>query len=157
MDENRLRTHIREKVEEYFSQEIDEISTTGNVAGYLTPNAFAGDKKSNSSRIKKIAKMIGYSITDPGKEDIRAGDKLNESYHEYKADDTRTSQQKIGQAISEVNKQLKVIEKIIRHTRRLKKEKEIGNNSLWKRTQKQMVRLENRLMKLAAKLREMRV
>lgn len=159
--EDRLREYIRKEIEEMFTP-IDEITTTGDVAGYLTPYAFTGDKKDNMNRIKSVAKMIGYKITDRGKEDIRKGDKLDEvygdfdNYYDWRYDSSTTSQQKIGQAISEVNKRLRVIEKIIRRNKRLKKQEGVSNNDLWKRTQKQIIRLENRLIKLAGKLREMR-
>lgn len=153
--ETRLRKHIREMVKEELSR-LEEISTTGNVAGYLTPIAFTGDKQSNAKRVKQLAKMIGYKLTKRGQEDVRKGDRLTEGYYDYRNDDSMKPHQKIGKAISEVNKQLKVIERMIRMNKRLKKETGTTNDKLWKRTKNQMVKLEGRLTELAAKIREMR-
>jgi hypothetical protein len=200
-----------EKLREYIRTEITaclkEISTTGNVAGYLTPRAFTGDSKSNASQIKKMASLVGYKLTDRGKDDVRAGDSLNEisdidappvinafisrnsngninptgkhaydsgasfanrmavlvgytvlleNYYDYKRDQSRRPHQKIGQAMDEVNRQLKLIEKVLRMNHRLKRDSRLQNEQLWKRTQEQLVKLEDRLLKLASRLREMR-
>lgn len=153
--EAKLREQIRSLIEEEFSQ-LDEISTTANVAGYLTPYAFAGDGGKNAARVKRMAKSIGYKLTKRGEEDSKKIDNLNENYYEYRNDETRQPHQKIGEAISEVNKQLKLIEKVIRINKRLQKETGTSNDKLWKRTQGQMVKLEGRLIDLAGKLREMR-
>lgn len=160
-----------EKLKEIIRAEIiKEISTTGGVAGYLTPNAFAGDKHDNADHISKMAKRIGYTLTSRGKADVRKGDKLQENfdklqnnfivivenYYHYKNDQSKLPHQKIGQAISEVNKQLKLIERVLRMNSRLKKEYGISNERLWKRTTHQMAKLEGKLVELAGRLREMR-
>jgi len=153
--EIKLREQIRRLIDEEFSR-VDEISTTGNVAGYLTPYAFAGDGGKNAARVKRMAKSIGYKLTKRGEEDSKKIDNLQENYYEYRNDETRQPHQKIGQAISEVNKQLHLIEKIIRMNKRLQKETGTTDDKLWKRTRNQMVKLEGRLIELAGKLREMR-
>jgi hypothetical protein len=199
--EEKLRKHIRREIKKCLS----EISTTGNVAGYLTPLAFSGDKTANASRVKKRSSLGGYELTTRGKEDIRPGDKLNEAsdvdipaikgafrtgttptgvdafiepmlkkdfanrmakivgytvllenYYEYKRDDSKQPHQKIGAAVDEVSKQLKLIEKVLRMNHRLKKDSNLQNEQLWKRTQNQLLKIENRLLNLASRLREMR-
>ena len=60
--EEKLREMIRELIE----QELNEISTTAGVAGYLTPKAFVGDKRTNTDHIKQMAKRIGYTLTKCG-------------------------------------------------------------------------------------------
>ena len=70
--EERLREIIRKRIRET----LTEMSVTGNVAGYLTPNAFVGDKHSNTDRVKQMAKSIGYSLTNRGAKDTGRGDKL---------------------------------------------------------------------------------
>lgn len=154
-NETRIRQHIRELIQEEFSK-LEEISTTGNVAGYLTPYAFAKDGKTNTKRVKNLARMIGYKLTKRGEEEARMRDSLNEGYYDYKNDDSMKPHQKIGNAISEMNKQIKEIERNLRMNRRLKKETGTTNDKLWKRTKNQMVKLEARLTELAAKIREMR-
>lgn len=151
--EEKLREMIRLALE----QHLDEITTTANVAGYLTPNAFVGDKTDNASRIKQLAQKIGYTLTSRGKKDIKKGDTLKENYYyEYRNDTTKLPHQKIGTAISEINKQLKLVERALRMNARLKKEYGVSNDNLWKRTQHQMTKLEGKLMELAGRLREMR-
>lgn len=165
----RLREVIRREIQKH----LDEISTTGNVAGYLTPNAFVGDKHDNSEKIRHLAKTIGYTLTARGEKDARKGDslrenvlkfsefkkmakELNENYYAYRNDTEHRPHQKIGMAISEVNKQLKLIEKALRYNFRLQKESGTSNDKLWKRTTHQMLKLEGRLIELASRLREMR-
>lgn len=165
--EQRLREAIRKRVK----QLLDEISTTAGVAGYLTPKAFVGDKRSMKKHIQHVAKSIGYSLTKRGEEDTVPGDKLQESYtklrknfktltesyyHEYKKDDSALPHQKIGKAISEINKQMKLVERMLHYNNRLKNEYGISNEKLWKRTQNQMTKLEGRLIEMARRLREMR-
>lgn len=162
---------LREAIRKHLKKMLHEISTTGNVAGYLTPNAFVGDKHDSSSRIKKMAKRIGYTLTNRGKQDVRPGDKLKERYeqmqkvvdklnenyyYQYRNDPSKKPHQKIGEAISEVNKQLKLIERILKMNDRLKKEYGISNEVLWKRTNHQMMKLEGKLTELAGRIREMR-
>lgn len=150
--EEKLREMIRELIE----QELNEISTTAGVAGYLTPKAFVGDKRTNADHIKQMAKRIGYTLTKRGAEATGKGDKLNENYYAYRNDPTKLPHQKIGEAISQINKQLKLMEKALHYNNRLKNEYGISNESLWKRTQHQMTKLEARLMEMARRLREMR-
>lgn len=150
--EEKLREMIRELIE----QELNEISTTAGVAGYLTPNAFVGDKHNNTNHIKQMAKRIGYTLTKRGTEATGKGDKLNENYYAYRNDPTKLPHQKIGEAISQINKQLKLMEKALHYNTRLKNEYGISNETLWKRTQNQMTKLEARLMEMARRLREMR-
>lgn len=155
MNHDKLREMIRMEIQNMES-ELDEITTSAAVPGYLTPKAFAGEGGSNAKRVKDIAKKIGYKITNRGKEDMKGGDRLHENYHEYKNDPTKLPHQKIGEAISEINKQLKLVERMINMNTRLQKETGTNNDKLWKRTQNQLVKLEGKLMGLAGKLREMR-
>lgn len=150
--EEKLREIIRELIE----RELNEISTTAGVAGYLTPKAFVGDKKSNATHIKQMAKRIGYTLTKRGMEATAKGDTLSENYYAYRNDPNKLPHQKIGEAISQINKQLKMMERALHYNNRLKSEYGISNESLWKRTQHQMTKLEARLMEMARRLREMR-
>jgi hypothetical protein len=145
----RLREIIRKEI-------VNEISTTGGVAGYLTPNAFVGDKNDNKKHMDSLVKKIGYTLTSRGKSDLRKGDTLKENYYQYRNDTTKLPHQKIGNAISELNRQLKLIERVLRMNSRLKKEYGVSNEKLWKRTMNQMTKLEAKLVELAGRLREMR-
>lgn len=147
---------LRELIKSMIGPVLDEMSSTDNVAGYSTPYAFTGDKRTNRDRIVAVAKSIGYSLTKRGKQDTKPGDKLDENYYAYRNDPSRAPHRKIGEAIAEVHRQLQLVEKIIRMNSRLKKEYKITNEQLWKRTTHKMSKLEGKLMELAGKLREMR-
>jgi hypothetical protein len=82
--------------------------------------------------------------------------KLTENYYAYRNDETKQPHQKIGNAISELNKQIKLIERALTMNQRLQKESGISDNQLWKRTASQMVKMEAKLIELAGRLREMR-
>lgn len=146
-NEQKLRKLIRKK--------INEMTTTGNVAGYLTPKSFAKNDKANIAHVRKVAKSIGYSLTKKGKNDMKS-DKLMENYYSYRNDRTKLPHQKIGEAISQINKQLKMMEKALHYNNRLKSEYGISNEGLWKRTQKQITKLEGKLVEMAHRLRQMR-
>ena len=60
MNEN-LKKYLDELIQEV-EKELEEATTTGNVAGYQTPNAFSDKGKSDKKRKKKIATALGYSV-----------------------------------------------------------------------------------------------
>ena len=64
MDESKLRELIKSIVRELNVAEdddLEEITTTGDVAGYNTPHAFS-DKKKDEKRRKKSAEVFGYKL-----------------------------------------------------------------------------------------------
>lgn len=146
---------IRKKIREYVAKTLDEISTTASIDGYLTPYAFSGDGNSNEKRVKRMAKMIGYSLTKQGKEDSKNID-LKESYHKFKNDDSTTPQEKIAKSIKSVRDEIEIIERLISRCVRYQKESNMSGDDLWKVTKKQLIKLESRLQKLIEKLRTMR-
>jgi hypothetical protein len=149
--EDKLRNFIRTEIKRC----LDEISTTGGVAGYLTPNAFTGDKKSNATHAKKAAKLTGFELTKRGKADITKGDKLDEGYYAFRNED-KPAHKKIGEALSRINKEIKLLERTLRYAKRLKKEQNVSNDMLWTRTRHQIVKLEEKFTRLAEYLRELR-
>jgi len=151
-----IEERLRQKIREQINFALNEISTTANVAGYLTPYAFAGDGGSNTKRVKKMAKMIGYELTKRGKEDAKIVDNLTESYHEFKNDTENSPQKKIAKSIRVAREQIELAEKQISMCSRYQKESKMSGEDFWKMTQAQITKLENRLQKLIEKLREMR-
>ena len=161
-----IEQRLREAIKKLITKEINEATSTANVAGYLTPNAFVGPKGNNHARVQQMAKKIGYTLTKRGSMEADHGDKLQElkesarqlaeNYYEYRNDPTKLPHQKIGTAISEVSRQLKLIERALKMNHRLQKESGVSNDRLWERTQHQMTKLEGKLMQLAGRLREMR-
>jgi hypothetical protein len=151
-----IEERLRQKIREQINFTLSEISTTGDVAGYLTPYAFSGDGNSNAKRVKRMAKMIGYTLTKHGKEDAKAVDKLTENYHEFKRNEESSPQKKIAGAIKEARKQIELAEKQVSMCSKYQKENKMSGEDFWKMTQKQITKLETRLQKMIEKLREMR-
>lgn len=49
--------------------ELDEISNSAGVDGYLTPNAFTKDKKQNKKRLQSFNGILGMSLVNPDGDD----------------------------------------------------------------------------------------
>jgi len=145
-----------EKEEE---EEIEEISTSAGAGAYLMPMAFTGAKPGGIKKQRSNAEQLGYKITSVGEKDLHRADKLAEAvsrYHEYKKD-PRTPRHKIGKAIVEIGRHLDEIGKMVAMNVRLKKESNIPTSDYWKRTMGQMARLEQKMIRIAEKLREMKI
>lgn len=68
MNVNKFIQKIKES-ESYkkFKDEIDEMSTTGMVAGYQTPKAFAPSEKAFKAKTKDNAEQLGFKIVPKSK------------------------------------------------------------------------------------------
>ena len=118
--------------------DIDEATTTGDVAGYNTPNAFKDtdgtdeDEENDDEFVDAINKGNGYKRVSENR------------WLELKKDES-TPRQKIGRGISQVNKQLSEIETFLRWYGRIKKESDLNSDQYWKRTQKNLLKIRERL------------
>ena len=158
-NEEKLRKLVRQAIEE----ELNEMTTTGNVAGYNTPMAFQGNNTKNKARKKGISTQLGMQLTPRGQQDMNRGaDKLEHleegkvRYHEYKKDESASPHKKIAKAISEVNKNIQEMERVLHMNTRLQKESGIASEKLYRRTQEGLIKLEARLLHLAGKVRDIR-
>ena len=125
------------KIEE---EELDELNITGGGESYDTPKAFKKKKKkkTDESTFIKMARLMN----------------LNEnSYKEYKSDDSLNSKQKVNKAIKEVNSRLYKIERIINQNMKLKTEDGIYSTKYWKSTRLNLRKISNRMTEIAEKLR----
>lgn len=158
-NEQLLRNVIREMVEQEL-QELEEMTTTGDVAGYNVPMAFQGNNPKNKARKKGIATQLGYTLTNRGEKELdRGADSLQEAkmrYHEYKKDESASPTKKIARAISEVNRNLQEMERVLNMNSRLQKESGLASEALYRRTQQGLLKLEARLLHLAGKVRDIR-
>ena len=133
--------NIREIIRELIKKEIDEATTTGNIAGYETPMAFTGGKNRGKKKKREIAtNSTGYNVVREGK------------YHDYRNDDTLTSKQKIGRSMREVRDSLLHLEGLVKMNIRLKNELNVDSRSYWKNTHKALNKISERLVKLANKV-----
>ena len=118
-----------------FADRMNEMSTTGTGAsfnagsgeGYATPYAF---KKKRKKDINEV------------------------SYRDFKRNTESSPRQKIARGISQVNKMIKEIEKIVSHNFRLKTELDMNSGTFLKSTNKKIHELGARLKQLENKLRE---
>ena len=125
--------------------EIEEATTTGDIAGYNTPNAFKDsdgtdeDDEADGKYIDKINQATGYKRVDENR------------WLELKNDES-SPKQKIGRGISQVNKQLSEIETFLRWYGKIKKEGDLNSNQYWKRTQKNLFRIRERLNNIVTQI-----
>lgn len=157
---------LRKIIRELIKRELAEATTTASVPGYLTPYAFRGNSAKTKARAKHIATATtGFKLTPKGEEEAdRPADKMEivrkelaeNKYYEYKNDPTKSPHRKIAEAISQLNKNLQEVERVIRMNSRLKTESGIASEQLWKRTQQGLLKLESKLLGLATRIREIR-
>ena len=61
---------LKELALEITEEELEEITTTGDVEGYNTPNAFSGGKdKDNKKKKKNATNSTGYTLVNEKIED----------------------------------------------------------------------------------------
>ena len=158
MNEEYLRKFIREVIR----KELDEITTTASVGGYLTPHAFAGKSLINRKKIKAVAEKLGWKLTKRGKEALnrKVDEIINEGtskYYAFRSDQEKTSRQKIGLSIREAKKALGRVDAQLKILSRYKNEFGYSSSNYWKRTLKDIYKIEERLVKISHKLRELKI
>lgn len=141
MSVDKLKEMIRTLIDEIKNEEdMDEVSTTGAVAGYNTPKAF-GKPEDEKDKAKKMAKSAGYSVVGEG---------INR-YQELRKEDA-TPNQKIGKGIREMRAQIQEIEKFVDWYSKIKTESDLDSSQYWKRTQRHLNVIRERLNKISAKI-----
>lgn len=172
-----------DEIDEVNDDEIDEVSATGNVSGYQTPYAFSGKgpkAKINHSKMKKNAEQLGYKVVeelpyadevyDPKnpiyeqvvekihKRVLEELDVLKEGrrghYHEFRDTPGKNSRQKIGNSLFVARNKLAEVETIIDMALRLKLETGIQRNEYWKRSDRALRKIEEKLGNLSRKMKE---
>lgn len=83
-----------------------------------------------------------------------AAKRYNNRWLQLKMDDERTPNQKLGQGLREIQKQLTEIEKFLTWYGRIKNENDIGRGDYWKRTDKNINKIRGKLVKISNKMRE---
>ena len=137
--ENKLREYIRTFVRELLS--TNEITQTGDIAGYNTPFAFSSKKKKDKDKEEEVAtNSTGYEVVKEGR------------YHQWRNDETLTPKQKIGMAMRETRDSLKELERTVQYNVRLKNELKVDSRDYWKTTHSALGKISERLVKLANKV-----
>ena len=136
-------------------EELEEMSVTGGLDGGegppRTPYAFGKeeDEKDNAEQMgmKKVKQESTF---------MKMSRLMNEvSYRDYKKDPTSTPQQKVNRGIMEVNKMLGEMEKIVRNNLRLKTEMGVDSSHFWKATGKRFSKINERMIRIANRLKEL--
>jgi uncharacterized coiled-coil DUF342 family protein len=139
MTHENLRKIIRELIE----NELEEISTTGGVGGFLTPYAFKGKKGKNKSL--GIYKKMGFTpVTE----------NLNEaSYRKFKSKISETTNRsKIRKALGEMKKSIKEMDTLIDFSNKLKEEMG-GDRIHWESVRERISEFSSQLNEMQKKLK----
>ena len=128
--------NLRDAIREAIAAELEEMTATGDASGFGTPYAFSTSKPVSSKK-KKM-------------------DEAGDPYWPYRDDDSMTPRAKMGHAISTVNKGLNEIEKTLKMNSRLKKEMELPSSDYWGKTNKALVKIEQKMHRIARTVREIR-
>ena len=153
--------YLRKAIRQIIRRELDEISTTANIGGYLTPHAFAGKSLLYRKKIKAVAEKLGWKLTKRGQQALnrKIDEMLSEGtskYYLFRNDQEKTARQKIGLSIREAKKLLGRVDAQLKILSKYKNEFGYSSNSYWKRTLKDIYRIEERLVKISHKLRELK-
>ena len=175
--EARLKEAIRKYVRERnIKRTLDEMSVTGAVAGYDTPNAFAkpGQTKKKNNRLASItggtvvddleeAKILNLkqekekptaAKKEPGAEiaDVSGMIMAENRWLELKREES-SPKSKVGRGVSNIQKQLSEIEKFVNWYSKIKTENGLKKEDYWKRTNASLYKIRERLMRITEKLR----
>jgi hypothetical protein len=146
MTVTRLKELVRNLIEEIENEEeMDEATTTGNVSGHNIPQAFgkASDEKKKGQR---LAKATGYTVVN----------EATNRFHQLRKEEA-TPNQKIGKGIREIRKQIQEMEKFIEWYSKIKTENGLDSSQYWKRTQKHLNVIRERLNKVSQKIQNLSV
>lgn len=123
-------------------EEIDEMNVTGGGEAYNTPKAFVDRGDEDDDIDESVFKSFSKQMY------------LKEAkYREYKNDPTFTSRQKVNKSIKEVNSKLFKIERILDQNVKLKTESGIDESKYWESTKRNLLKIEQKMIRLAEKLR----
>ena len=128
--------------------DLEEMSTTGGVTGYQTPNAFstpAQAKKKKNMKYESVQKAMDTKY-----------ESLIESYSKFVTGDPKsTPSQTVNGTIKNVAKKLQEIEQLIRYTSRLKNESGIAGSTFGTSTQTALNKISERLLKISERVRSL--
>ena len=191
---NRLKEIIRGIVKEIQSEkELEEMSVTGNVAGYNTPAAFSKPGQTGKKN-NRLAKVTGGEVVDDLEEakdwlknDVPANSKkpleikptatdcsdsgeiadksgmilakdddeasLNENRWLAIKNEDGSPKAKMSKGITSIKQQLGEVEKFVNWYSKIKNENGVKRDDYYKRTNKSLHKIKERLMNLSEKIR----
>ena len=194
--ENRLKEIIRGIVKELQNEkDLEEMTGTGAVAGYNTPNAFAkpGQTAKKNNRLAKVAGGTVVDDLEEGKDwlknDVPANSKkplemkpvaadskddgaiadtsgmllskddvdgsLNENRWLAIKNEDGSPKAKMSKGITSIKQQLGEVEKFVNWYSKIKNENGVKRDDYYKRTNKSLHKIKERLMNLSEKIRNL--
>lgn len=170
-------TSLRKIIEEIISECITEIkeemigetSTTGGVAGYSTPKAFEGGKKSLRRKRATLGNSIGY-LPVPNWEELEGtadpigecndDDELKESKAPKKSAKTKTSEKspesQFRYMMKDARDKLIEVEKLIQSALKYKSKNKISSAKMGTLSQKSINKINSRIYSLLTKFQGMK-
>lgn len=109
----------------------------------------------NAVSTKDALKKVHKKYPNAYEHDVKLSEG-GDPYYAWRNDETATPKMKIGKVISEINKQLREMERVVRRTSRLKKEMGVPNSGLWQRTNNALMKMESRMHRISQTIRNMR-
>lgn len=158
MKRSDLRTIIRTILQEIEEEsEISEVNTTSNADGYETPHAFSGkDEDEHAEHIKSNAEVFDYKSTKNKKSNTVEISEGRSLFHLFRDHPDYSPEQKVGVAVREINKLMTEVEKLLRVSVRYKAEANVNNTKMWKTTNRFLLKLDEKLKRIALKIKEMK-
>jgi len=150
-----MRDKIRTILRELLAAELDEVSTSAGAGAFETPKAFAAKGKAGKVVRNRIAlKASGYTLV--GKDDEGESSLSENRYLAFKNDPSKSTARKIGESVRDINRALNELDRLVTMSARLKTESNMEASGLWKRTAKHLTMMENRLLRMSEKIRELK-
>lgn len=147
---------ILDEILDEVQKELDEATTTGNVAGYQTPHAFSDKGKKDKKRKKKIATTLGYSVVGGDVNNINEA-KVKRPVNrwlELKNDESMHPHKKMAMGLKELKYQLRETEKFFNWYNKIKTINELDSDKYWKRTNKHIYTIKEKLINIAKTIQE---
>lgn len=161
-----MNTSLRRIMETIDRDFVVEDNTTASVDGYETPKAFGdepddvdGDTyteevpdtdlyfKAMDEMFSRVNRLIDLKVNKKQIQEL--------TYNDFKSDNTKTDRQKINLNIKEMNRMLREVEQMISHAAKLKSESGADSNVFWKGTLDRFTKINEKLIRLSGKIREM--
>ena len=138
-----MQLSLRELVRELIQQELEEASTTGNIAGYQTPHAFRNDEKDEEDELKLSDGMT-------------VAKKLSEStYWDYRNDESMTTKQKLAKSMMNIRDSISMLERAVKYNVKLKNEMKFGSDSYYIRTKNALNKISEKLLRLSTRMKDL--
>jgi hypothetical protein len=141
-----------QETEEELGLSIKEMTTSDAAGPYNTPFAF-GKPENEKKKGKRFADLTGYTNVNENASFKYAVVITENRWVELKREDSPATS-KIGKGISNINKQLAEMEKFLNWYGRIKLESGISNENFWKRTNTNIYKIKERLIKLEHQIRK---